>query len=111
MVQCLHGGPKFIAKIIPVSKVSGKFQYEIVKKVVKTIKNSGGKTVSIICDDNKVNQKFFKLIKTIIVGSLRHQKKEKAAFSAASRLSSEIDSPGCVDSNEKKRHALFAAFP
>ena len=64
MIQCLHGGPKFLAKIIPVSKVSGKFQFDLVKKVVKTVNNAGGETIAIICDDNKVNQKFFKLVKT-----------------------------------------------
>ena len=42
-----------------------------------------------------------------IVGSLR----KKSALNAASKLSSETDSPGCIDSDEKKSHALFAVFP
>ena len=38
-------------------------------------------------------------------------KKGKAALIAASKLSSKIDSTGCIDSNEKKSTALFAVFP
>ena len=38
-------------------------------------------------------------------------KRGKAALTAASKLSSEINSPGCIDSNEKKSTALFAVFP
>ena len=45
--------------------------------------------------------------KTIIVGSIR----KKAALDAASKLSSEIDYPGSIDSTEKKSHPLFAVFP
>ena len=31
MVVCMFGGPKFLAKIIPVTKVSAEFQFKIVE--------------------------------------------------------------------------------
>ena len=62
MIVCLNGGPKFVAKLIPVTKLTGEYQFSIVKNIIKVITKSGGVTVSIICDDNKVNQKFMKLM-------------------------------------------------
>ena len=61
IIQCLKG-PKFMAKIL--SKVSGKCQFDLVKKMVKTVNKAGWETIAIICDDDKINRKFFKLVKT-----------------------------------------------
>ena len=61
MLTCSHGGPKFIAKLIPVNKLTGEYQFNIVKNIITAVTKAGGKVVSIIADDNKVNQKFFKL--------------------------------------------------
>ena len=64
MVYCLFGGPKFIVKLIPVNKLTAEYQYDLVKKIIVAISKSGGKTVAVITDDNKVNQKFMKLFPT-----------------------------------------------
>ena len=64
MIVCLNGGPKFMAKLIPVTKLDGNYQFNIVKDIIRVITQSGGKTVSIISDDNKVNQKFMKMFHT-----------------------------------------------
>ena len=64
MVYCLFGGPKFIVKLIPVTKLDSQFQFDIVKNILNAIEKSNGETIAIICDDNRVNQKFFKLFPT-----------------------------------------------
>ena len=61
MIVCLHGGPKFLVKMLPVSKLDTDFLYDQSKILMDQIKDSGGNfLVAIICDNNHVNQAFLK---------------------------------------------------
>lgn len=60
MIVCLYGGPKFLVKMLPVSKLDTDFLYNQSVMLIDQIKHSGGKLVAIICDNNRVNQAFFK---------------------------------------------------
>jgi len=59
MICSLFGGKKFLYKALPVSNLDADFQYDQTTKIIENIKVSGGNVVSILCDNNKVNQKFF----------------------------------------------------
>ena len=65
MIRCLHGGPKFLAKMIPVAKLTSHFLYDEVRKIVDIINSSNGQVVAIITDNNRTNQAFFKLFQTV----------------------------------------------
>ena len=65
MIKCLHGGPEFLIKMIPVRGMKAKFLYEQVQEILKLIRGAGGKPTSIIGDGCRVNKKFFKKFKTV----------------------------------------------
>ena len=65
MVKCLFGGPTFLLKMIPVTKVDAQFVYDQVKETLDIIRCAGGSTVALVCDGNRTNQKLFKLYKTV----------------------------------------------
>ena len=60
MIVCLHGGPKFINKVIPVTKLNASYIYGQVNDLQKNIETAGGTLKAIICDGNRTNQAFFK---------------------------------------------------
>ena len=60
MVVCLYGGPKFLVKMLPVNKLDTNFLYEQSEHLIKQIKENSGNLVAIRCDNNRVNQAFFK---------------------------------------------------
>ena len=60
MLVPLFSGPSFLAKMLPVYKLNSGFQFEQANILINNVKNSGGKIVVIICDNNRVNQAFFK---------------------------------------------------
>lgn len=59
MICSLFGGKKFLMKALPVYRLDSAFQHDQSLKILNGIAESGGTTVAIICDNNKVNQKFF----------------------------------------------------
>ena len=65
MVVCLKGGPKFLYKMIPISKLNSNFLFEQINSTLRLIKESSGDVKVVICDGNRVNQAFFKLYLTI----------------------------------------------
>lgn len=65
MINCLHGGPKFITKMLPVAKLNTQFLFQQVIQSVKSIENASGKVKVIICDGNRTNQSFFKNFETV----------------------------------------------
>ena len=65
MIICLHGGPKFINKIIPVSKLNANYLHSQVDSSQNNIQQAGGKVKAIICDGNRTNQAFFKKYDTV----------------------------------------------
>ena len=60
MIVCLHGGPKFWVKMLPISKSDTDFLYNQSKLLVDQIKDSGGNLVAINSDNDRVSQAFFK---------------------------------------------------
>ena len=61
MIACQHGGPTFLSKMLPVSGLDSKFVSEQIQKTRESIKAAGGDARALICDNNRVNQKFFRM--------------------------------------------------
>ena len=55
----LFGGPKFLLRMIPVTELDSIFLFDECQKVINNINEAGGNIISIISDDNRVNQNFF----------------------------------------------------
>ena len=64
MIKCLNGGPRFLVKMIPVSKLNATFLYDQVCQILEIIKSSSGTVMAVITDNNRTNQAFFKLFNT-----------------------------------------------
>ena len=63
MIVCLHGGPKFLSNMLPISKLNSGFLLEQIDVTNQAIISAGGRVKSIICDGNRTNQAFFKRFK------------------------------------------------
>ena len=61
----LNGGPKFLTKLIPISKLISTFLFEQIVLTVQAIISVPGDVKAIICDGNQVNQAFLKLYPTL----------------------------------------------
>ena len=59
MLICLNGGPKFLTKLIPISKLTSAFSFEQIELIVQAITSLPADIKAIICDGNQVNQAFF----------------------------------------------------
>ena len=55
MVNCLHGGPIFISKMIPVSKLDTNFLKSRVDISSRSVTNAGGEVIAIVSDENRTN--------------------------------------------------------
>ena len=67
MLICLNRGPKFLRKLIPISKLTSAFLFEQIELTVQAITSIQVDVNAISCDGNQVNQAFCKLIKKQIV--------------------------------------------
>ena len=65
-IVTLFGGPKFLLRMMPVHNLKSDFLFEETNKVMECIDNAGGTTLCVICDNNRVNQSFFKKFDTVI---------------------------------------------
>ena len=65
MFICLNGGPKFLAKLIPISKYTSAFLFQQIELIVQAITSVPADVKAIICDGNQVNQAFLKLYPTL----------------------------------------------
>ena len=65
MIKCLYGGPKFLVKMIPVAKLDAQYLYDHVTTIINLIGNLNGELISVICDDNHLNQAFPKKFETV----------------------------------------------
>lgn len=65
MINNLHGGPTFVNKMIPVTKLNSNFLYEMISENVELIEHAGCQVQAIICDGNRTNQAFFKQFDTV----------------------------------------------
>ena len=61
MLRSLHGGPSIMLSVVPVSKLTAEFQFEIVKQCTKEVEDAGGKVIGSITDNHKINQQYCKL--------------------------------------------------
>ena len=59
MLICHNGGPKFLTKLIPISKLTSAFLFEQTELTVQAITSIPADVKAIICDGNRVNQSFF----------------------------------------------------
>ena len=65
MVDCMYGGPTFLLRMLPVAKLNSEFLIEQISETIISIKTSGGTLNSLICDNDRTNQKFFKSFPTL----------------------------------------------
>ena len=70
MVKCLLGGPKFMADCIPIFTLTAKFQYDNVVRVIEEIQNIDGQVIAVICDNNRINQRFLVYFPILTIKSL-----------------------------------------
>jgi len=59
-IVCHYGGPRFTARIVPVANLDAQQLREHVLKIVETVQRSGGRPVSLICDNCPLNQRLYK---------------------------------------------------
>ena len=59
MLVSLYGGPKYLCRILPVIEL--KFLFQQTNFILEGISTSGGIPIAIVCDNNRVNQSFFKM--------------------------------------------------
>lgn len=57
---CHYGGPRFLFRVIPVVNLDARQLREYVIEVTTTVQISGGRPVSIICDNCPLNQRLYK---------------------------------------------------
>ena len=60
-VISLKGGPDFLSKMVPFSKLTAKLVHDQVLNTKSAIESSNGAVAAIICDGNRTNQAFMKL--------------------------------------------------
>lgn len=63
MVSCMFGGPDFLSKIIPVSRLNATFLQEQIQLSLDAIQEAGGQVKAVICDGNRNNQALFKALR------------------------------------------------
>ena len=65
IVNCLHGGSKFLLNMIPIAKLNSDFLFKKVDQCKKEIAKPSGKLKVIIRDGNRTNQPFFRKFETV----------------------------------------------
>ena len=66
MLICLNRDPKFLTKLIPISKLTSAFLFEEIELTVQAITFVPADVKAIIWDGNQVNQAFLKLYPTLL---------------------------------------------
>ena len=72
------GEPKLVCKMLPVRKVDAKFLFKQASLLTSAIQKFAGRVIVIICDENRLNQVFFKLFNT--TAQKPHGKPKKTSF-------------------------------
>ena len=65
MIICLHGGPSFTSKIVPVSNLDTNYLHDQVVSSQANIEQAGGIVKAIVCDGNRTNQAYFRKYVTL----------------------------------------------
>ena len=65
MICSLFGGKKFLHKVLPVYRLDVNFQYQQTMQILEGISHSGATTLAMLCDNNRVNQSFFRKLELV----------------------------------------------
>ena len=65
MINCLHGGNKFLVSMLPVAKMNANFLHEELTKAMTSIEQASGRLKAVISDANRTNQACFKKYNTV----------------------------------------------
>ena len=65
MVESLLGGPTFLSKMLPVTQLNSEFMLDEISKTIPAIEAVNGEVKVLICDNNRVNQKLFKIMDAV----------------------------------------------
>ena len=66
MIKSLFGGPEFLARVLPVTKLNSEFQFNQRRPIIDTINSvQNGNVLLIRTDGFRVNQKFFSKFVTV----------------------------------------------
>ena len=57
---CNYGGPKYIMRIYPVSRLTANYLREMLLEAATAVVNTGGRPLSFVCDNYPVNRKTYK---------------------------------------------------
>ena len=60
MISCQYGGPTFVSKMSPVANLTAEFLRVEILKTTESITSAGAQTKVLVCDNNRVNQNFFR---------------------------------------------------
>ena len=66
MIKFTFGGPEFVAKMLPVTKLNADFQYLHCQTIIENILQQQGEVLAVIVDGNRVNQSFFRKFPTVL---------------------------------------------
>ena len=59
IIFCLNGGPKFLSRLVPVSRLRADFLFDQIKLTTQSVDAAGATVKAIVYDRNCVNQAFF----------------------------------------------------
>ena len=65
-VVSIMGGPDFLSKMVPVSKMNSKFLHEQITATKNAMELNGGKVTAIITNNNRTNQAFVRFQKSVL---------------------------------------------
>ena len=72
MFCCLYGGPTFLSKMLPISRLNSQFLSEQVSLSIDCVENAGAKVKTIIYDGNTVTELIKLSLKTLILFQKNH---------------------------------------
>ena len=61
----MFGGPKIMAKMVPVVNLNADFLGKVVNNVESVVNQAGGSVLAILSDDNRTNQSYFSKFDTV----------------------------------------------
>ena len=61
----MYGGPNFLTKMLPVAILIAEFVQDEINETREAIIVANGEVKVLICDDNRVNQRYFKMFVTV----------------------------------------------
>ena len=72
MIQPLMGGHAFVARLVPVYKLTASFLKEQVEQLIKLVHECGGNVLMLICDNHIINRQCYQLMRDAMNSSEAH---------------------------------------